>query len=164
LSAEAWQKLYQQLTEQIEKVIQLRFSVYVPNFDAPITDVHSAFVNLSPTLSEIEKQLALAMRIKALADRKVAAFKMQYQEEWDKVIVKPVKKFAVNEYSTGKERAAEANLATLETARQLRREEELQAFADEAVNVIRLHYYGLDKVRQDLRKRLDFSQQEYFSA
>jgi hypothetical protein len=96
-------------------------------------------------------------------DRKLSGEKMKFQEAWDRSIIKTVNRPTLSEYATGKERAAEANLDTLMHAMNLRRLEEWKSFADEAVDIIKLHYYGLDKIRQDLRKRLDLAQADSYS-
>jgi hypothetical protein len=157
-------QLQDNLVQYIEDTIAFRFEAVIPNFQADAVEIHSALIDTQDRLSRIERLLSNAVRVKAAADRKVAMFKMNYQEQWDRAIVKVNSRPTLNEYATGKEKAAEANLATLEVQRQLRREEELQSFANEAVDVIKLHYYGLDKVRQDLRKRLDLETQAQFNA
>ena len=125
--------------------------------------MHRALVAVQGSLNTLELYLSKVMRAKAVADRRVASVKMVWQEAWDKAIAKPSRRMALTEYATGKEKAAEANLAAFDEARLLRTAEELQSFANEAVDVIRLHYYGLDKIRQDIRKRLDMSQTDYYS-
>lgn len=157
------EQLQQSLTEYIEKSIELRFEFNVPVFGAEATELHRSLVEVQDILSQLEQYLSQSMRAKAVADRRVASARMVWQEVWDKAISKPSKRMTLTEYATGKEKAAEANLAALNEARTLRQEEELQTFANEAVDVIRLHYYGLDKVRQDIRKRLDMSQTDYYS-
>lgn len=157
------EKLKAELTEYVEKTIALRFEVEIPNYQADVVEVHSAVITVGEVLSEIESYLSRAIRAKAASDRKVTTQKMVFQEKWDRAIVKVNSRPTLSEYATGKEKAAEANLATLNEARNLRHEEDVQSFAVEAVDVIRLHYYGLDKVRQDLRKRLDFESNVAYS-
>lgn len=156
--------LQQQLSEFIDKAISIRFETEVPSYDADITEVHRTLIAAQISLSKLERLLSESIRAKAAMDRKVSWLKLSYQESWDKAISNSHKRPTLGDFATGKEKAAEANLATLEAARLLRKEEDLQAFANEAVDVIRLHYYGLDKLRQDLRKRLDLAQTEYNSA
>ena len=155
--------LQQNLVESLEKAIKIRFEFVVPGFGAEATELNRSLVEIQDCLSQIERYLSLSMRAKAIADRKVATARMIWQEVWDKAISKPSRRMTLTEYATGKEKAAEANLAAFEEARLLRQEEEIQSFANEAVDVIRLHYYGLDKIRQDIRKRLDMSQTDYYS-
>lgn len=149
------EKLHDELTQLITEALDARFSVQLVDSDAEFADIHSSFISIQNNLTELERLLSRAMRAKSRLDRQVSVFKMDHQEKWDRAISAPAKKVSFSEYATGKEKAAEANLATLESARSLRKIEDSQAFATEAVDVIRLHYYGLDKVRQDLRKRLD---------
>ncbi len=155
--------LQDKLAEYIEAAIDVRFQFQTPEFGAGPVELHRSLVEVQEALTEIEGHLSRAMRAKALLDRRVASNRMVWQEAWDRSISTPNKRLTLTEYATGKEKAAEANLATLNEARTLRLAEELQSFATEAVDVIRLHYYGLDKIRQDVRKRLDMSQTDYYS-
>lgn len=148
-------KLHDDITKLITEAIDVRFSVELLDVDAEFVDIHKAFISVQQDLTCLESLLSQALRAKAKLDRQVTVFRMDHQEQWDRAISTPSRKVSFSEYATGKEKAADANLATLESARVLRRIEDSQAFANEAVDVIRLHYYGLDKIRQDLRKRLD---------
>jgi hypothetical protein len=156
--------LQEQLSNFIDQAIEIRFETEVPSYDANITEVHRTLIEAQINLAKLERLLSNAVRAKSALDRKVSWLKLSFQESWDRAISNSNKRPTLGDYATGKEKAAEANLATLEGARVLRKEEDLQAFATEAVDVIRLHYYGLDKLRQDLRKRLDLAQAEYQSA
>lgn len=151
------------LTTAMESAIKIRFEFQYPEFGSESIDLHRALVNIQDNLTMLEKTLGSVTGIKAALDRSVAHARLVWQEAWDRAISKPSKRISLTEYATGKEKAAEANLASLEEARELRQREELLSLANEAVDVVRLHYYGLDKVRQDLRKRLDLSQMDYYS-
>lgn len=157
------EKLKETLVELIEDSIRIRFDFNAVQFGAGPVELHRALVESQEKLTELENLLSRAIRAKALLDRQTALIKMQFQEAWDRAISKPNKRLTLSEYATGKEKSAEANLATLDQARTLRQAEELQSFSVEAVDIIRLHYYGLDKVRQDIRKRLDMSQSDYYA-
>lgn len=159
----AQETLQNQLSEYIEKTLELRYSIQVPSYDTDFVEVHRIMLKSQELLSAIEQYLSKAIRAKAAADRKIFVARMAYQEGWDRAIIKVNSRPTLNEYASAKEKAAEANLATLEHARVLRKAEELQSFAAEAADVIRLHYYGLDKVRQDLRKRLDLESNSAYS-
>jgi hypothetical protein len=147
--------LHTELGNLINETIKLRMSISTLDTESEFPEIHNELIKCQAALTDIEMLLSKAIRAKAKLDRQVFAFKMNHQEQWDRAISAPSKRVAFSEYATGKEKAAEANLATLNSARELRKVEDTQAFALEAVEVIRLHYYGLDKVRQDLRKRLD---------
>lgn len=157
------QELQDKLVEYIEKSIEARFEFKELEFGAGPVELHAALVAIQSTLTELEGYLSKAMRAKSLLDRRVAKDRMVWQEAWDKALSAANKKPSLGDYATGKEKAAEANLAALMEARILRVSEDLHSFAIEAVDVIRLHYYGLDKIRQDIRKRLDMSQTDYYS-
>lgn len=150
----------QNLETFTEQAIDLRISFEVPVFTAEAVELHRALVEVQETLSKLEILLSKAIRGKAALDRQKNHLDMVFQEAWDKALLK--KTFG-GDFVTGKEKAAEANLATLNEARTLRMLQEDCSFANEAVDIIRLHYYGLDKVRQDVRKRLDMSQTDYYS-
>lgn len=150
----------QKLETFTEQAIDLRFSFDIPGFGAEAVELHQGLVQVQEILSELERLLSKAVRAKAALDRNKAHLDMVFQEAWDKALLK--KTFS-GDFVTGKEKAAEANLATFNEARKLRSVQEDCSFANEAVEVIRLHYYGLDKVRQDVRKRLDMSQTDFYS-
>lgn len=154
--------LLSNLESFIEQSFEARFSVLIPGFGAGPVELHSSMVELGQVLSDLERTLSQAIRAKAALDRLAAQSRMVWQEAFDKALLKKKPGFG-GDFVTGKEKAAEANLAAFDEARKLRQAEESASFATEAVDVIRLHYYGLDKVRQDIRKRLDMSQTDYYS-
>ena len=153
--------LQQQLTECIEKAIKLRFEFKIVDADAGPVELHSDLVESQLILSDIEELLSKAIRAKAKLDRRVASAKMVYQEKFDKAISNAGKRPTLGDYATGKEKVSEANLAAFKELRELASEENSQSFANEAVDIIRLHYYGMDKVRQDIRKRLDIQSADF---
>jgi hypothetical protein len=146
-----------------EQAIDLRFGVQGVPYGAGPVELHSALVGTQEILSELESLLGSAVRGKALLDRKIASAKMVWQEAFDKGLEKVQRKPSFGEFTSSKEKTSAANLEAFEEARVVKQLEEHVSFANEAVEVIRLHYYGLDKVRQDLRKRLDMSQTDYYS-
>jgi hypothetical protein len=157
------QELQLKLEEYLEKAIDSRFKFVPAEFGSGPVELHRCLVDVQETLTELEDYLSKSVRAKSLLERRVAKVRMEWQEAWDTAINKVNKRPSLGEYATGKEKASEANLATLNEARMLRQEENFLSFAAEAVEIIRLHYYGLDKVRQDIRKRLDMSQTDYYS-
>ncbi len=157
------EELRAKLEKHLEDAIDIRFSFLTPEFTAGPVELHRALVEAQEIITALERYLSDSMRAKSLLERRVAKARMVWQEAWDTAIAKVNKRPSLGEYATGKEKASEANLATLNEARVLRVQEEFLSFAVEAVDVIRLHYYGLDKVRQDIRKRLDLSQTDYYS-
>jgi|SRR6187402_347813 len=156
--------LQTKLVEFIEQAVELRFKFNLVDISADPITLHNSLVAVQETLSELESLLSKSMRAKASLDRRTFKARSSHQEMWDRAISVTNNRPTLSEYATGKEKAAEANLATLESARTLRREEEMLSYAVEAVEIIRLHYYALDKIRQDIRKRLDFSQTDLFNS
>ncbi len=157
------QELQEKLTKYLEEAIATRFEFVNPEFGDEPVKLHHSLVDVQNSLTRLEGYLSKSIRAKSMLDRKLSSVRMKYQESWDTAIVKTLNRPTLSEYSTGKERAAEANLATFTQAIALRQLEEVKSFADEAVEVIRLHYYGLDKVRQDIRKRLDLAQSDSYA-
>jgi hypothetical protein len=157
------QELQKKLESYLEKSIETRFEFSIPEFGTGPVELHRSLVEVQESLNILERYLSNSVRAKAKLDRDEARVKMVWQEAWDRAISATNKKPSFGDYTTGKEKAAEANLATLTEARSLRQLQDMQSFANEAVEVIRLHYYGLDKIRQDIRKRLDMSQTDYYS-
>lgn len=156
-------ELRSELENITESAITIRFEFEIPAYGAGPVELHNCLVQVQDNLSSLEQLLSKAVRAKAALDRKEAHLKMVWQEAWDSALMKKKASFG-GDFITGKEKAAEANLATLHESRILRVIQEDLSFANEAVDVIRLHYYGLDKIRQDVRKRLDMSQTDYYST
>ncbi len=152
----------QRLQDCTEKAINVRFKFQAPDFGEGPVELHSALVAVQESLTQLEEYLSQAIRAKADLDRKEFKLKMIWQEAFDRALVKKSSGFG-SDFVTGKEKSAEANLAAFNEARALRLVQEELSFANEAVDVIRLHYYGLDKVRQDIRKRLDESRTDFYS-
>lgn len=153
--------IQKQLTEYIEEAIRLRFEFNIIDTGAGPVELHKDLVQAQMTLSDLEELLSKAIRAKAKMDRRVASVRMVYQEKFDKAISNAGKRPTLGEYATGKEKVSEANLAAFNELRELASEETTQSFAGEAVDIIRLHYYGLDKIRQDIRKRLDLQSADF---
>lgn len=157
------EELRVKLAEYLEGAIEARFDFSDIEFGAGPVELHSALVDVQSHLTKLERFLSDSIRVKAALDRKESHAKMVWQEAFDKALTTKKPNFGAD-FVTGKEKIAEANLATFNELRVLNRLQEAQSFANEAVDVIRLHYYGLDKVRQDIRKRLDLSQSDYYAS
>jgi hypothetical protein len=156
------QELRSELEILIEEAVETRLGFGGVEFGAGPVELNRALVDVQQTLSRLEIYLSRAIRLKAKMDRQEAHVRMTWQEAFDKALTKKKANFG-SDFTTGKEKSAEANLASFNEARTLRMIQEDQSFATEAVDVVRLHYYGLDKARQDIRKRLDMTQTEYYS-
>jgi hypothetical protein len=157
------EELRKKLEDHIEKTIEKRFSFLLPDLTAGPVELNHALIAVQEILTEIEGHLSKAMRAKAALDRREAHLRMVWQEAFDRALTKPSKSFG-SEFASGKEKAAEANLAAFDHARLLRTVQEDASFGTEAVEIIRLNYYVLYMFRQDVIKRLDMSQSDYYSS
>ncbi len=102
-------------------------------------------------LDRVEELLTRGIRVRARAQRAAAAAQAAVDDAWDAAIRKvraaPVQ--AGGEYSSARERHAEANLAVLDLRHAARRAHETAHHCEEAVEVIRVAHRGLDGVRGD---------------
>lgn len=151
------------LEANVERAVEIRFAFEIPDLTAGPVELNHALISAQQILTQLEDLLSRSMRAKAGLDRREAHLRMVWQEAFDRALTKPSKAFG-SEFASGKEKVADANLSAFNEARVLRNMQEDASFGAEAVDVIRLHYYGLDKVRQDIRKRLDMRQDDYYSS
>ncbi len=123
----------------------------MPQVDAPPSDVHEFLLNVRRRLDRVEHLYSSAIRIRGRAHEAATAAGHEAQDDWDNAILRiraaPVRRN--DEYSSAKERSAEANLATMTTQRSHRAALALARTCDTAVDVLRLLHRGLDGVRQD---------------
>lgn len=126
---------------------------------APYSDLVSPFqiveqlTYVRRTLDRLEELLVKAIRAKAQLARGHRIKKDQLQQAWDTHVSdqSPTRRRVLTqEYVTGKEKFAEANLATLELQRTERKSLELLSFAEETLEVIKVIHRGLNDIRQDL--------------
>ncbi len=139
---DGWVREVQSLRDEIEPM---------PPVDAPPRQVHEHLLNVRQRLDRVEHLLSLSMRLRSLARRLAVKTAGEAQEDWDNAILRvraqPTRQGG--EFSSAKERYAEANLATLTAQRQARHAADVAQRADDAVEVIRLHHRALDAIRQD---------------
>jgi hypothetical protein len=157
------EELRSRLEAHVEAAVDLRFAFEIPDLTAGPVELNHALILVQQILTRLEDLLSRSMRAKAGLDRREAHLRMVWQEAFDRALTKPSKSFG-SEFASGKEKSADANLAAFNEARVLRAVQEDASFGTEAVDVIRLHYYGLDKVRQDIRKRLDMRQDDFYTS
>jgi len=123
----------------------------MPGTQAAPHEVHEHLLDVRRRLDRVEHLLALGLRVRAMAHRGVARSTADAEEAWDDAILRvrsaPVRRG--DEYSSARERAAEANLATIEARRAVRAAQDAASHCDEAVDVLRTLHRGLDSVRQD---------------
>lgn len=139
----------------LQEAVDLRGNLGMDAYD-DLSNPYQVVEQLSrvrATLDRIEELLVLATRAKASLTRAHRTTKDEQQLAWDQHVTsqsalkRPV---LTQEYVTGKEKFAEANLATLELQRAERKSLEVLSFAEEALDVIRIIHRGLEGIRQDL--------------
>lgn len=160
MTREAEDKQRETLKAWIEESVDLRYgrSEGMPEL-SPYTDLLAPFqiveqlTFIRQRLDRLEELLVNCVRAKASLKRAHQQAKDDHQQAWDhhvtdsSAVRRPV---LTQEYVTGKEKFAEANLATFELQRKERKAGEILSFADEATEVVRQLHRGLDGVRQDL--------------
>ncbi len=140
------------LDEYLSEAQDLRTSLPpMPDTQAAPAEVHDYLLDVRRRLDRMEHLLATAVRVRGRVRRAAANATHQADDDWDEAILKvraaPVRRH--DEYSSAKERSAEANLATMTARRAARAAADLASTCDEAAEVLRLLHNGLDNVRRD---------------
>lgn len=151
MSEEAKDLLKSWLTEALELRGQLGLAAY-DDLETPY-QITEQLTQVRGILDRIETLLVYAIRAKAKAARANRVAKENVQDAWDRHVTdqSPTKRRVLTqEFVTGKEKFAEANLATLELQRIERKTLELLSLAEETLDVIRVIHRGLNDIRQDL--------------
>lgn len=158
------------IKDWIEEAVDLRYGRIkgIPDL-APYSDLLAPFqvteqlTFIRQRLDRLEELLVNSVRARASLKRAYQQTKDELQLAWDthvtstSAVRRPV---LTQEYVTGKEKFAEANLATLELQRTERKAREVLSFAEEAVDVIKQLHYGLDGIRHDLLSQVKAMQVE----
>lgn len=125
----------------------------MPDLAAGLVIAMATVVDVRKRLDRVEAILARTIRIRGMAKRNLAMAQATADDAFDRVI--DANRSAVtsrgNEYSSARERAAEANLATLDLIHRARHAAASASICDDAVEVVRLSWRGLDGLRQDLQ-------------
>ncbi len=123
----------------------------MPGVQAAPHEVHEYLLDVRRRLDRIEQLVAVAVRIRATARRFAQRKNDSAESAWDEAIVRirnaPVRRG--DEFSSARERAAEANLATIALRRTARDGAEALSHAEEAHEHLKLLHRGLDGVRHD---------------
>lgn len=139
----------------LEEALELRGSLGLAPYDdlvAPF-QITEQLTNVRARLDRVEELRIKAVRAKASVKKAHQKVKDELQDAWDSHVTntsavrRPV---LTQEYVTGKEKFAEANLATFEQRKAERKSGELLSFAEETLEVIHIIHRGLNDIRQDL--------------
>lgn len=145
-------KTRETLNSYIEEVYRLRFNADVSKPGEGPSEILARLMTTRKSLDRIEELFMSCLRVKAKANRMKDSAQATVEDEWDQAVMNTRSATVVrgSDMIGPRERYANANLATLATRRNARSVAELASVADEAVDVIRVAYRGLDSVRQDL--------------
>ncbi len=134
----------------------LRALPEAPSVDATLLELHAYLLDVRRRQDRAEELLRLAIRLRGAVRRRSAGVADTAGDAWDRAAVRlraaPVQ--SGDGFSSAKERAAEANLAVLDLRLAARTAATLVDLCDDAVEVIRIVYRGLDSVRFDVGQLL----------
>ncbi len=141
----------------VGEAILLRFDTDSPTFDADPAEILATLQDVRRRLDRGEELYANSMRIKNRVERDKALTQAVADDAWDAAINTARtdrRTVAVlntrDEFSSAKERTAEANLATVEHRRKARIAADAYTAVTGHVDVLRTLHRGLDNVRHDL--------------
>ncbi len=133
--------------------LELRMTSALPIHDATPGELTDSLAEIRCRLDRVEELLSRVIRIRARLQRCLHAAQATLDDAWDEAVTvqrsAPVRRGG-DEYTTARERHAEANLATLDLRTATRHAAELAHHADEAVEVIRLAHRGLGDLRHEV--------------
>jgi hypothetical protein len=135
----------------LAEVAELR-AVEVPGVSAQPPEVHKALVEARGGLDRVEEILAMSMVLRSGAEARAKDLTETADEELDKAIVARSKR--ARDFEGARERLAMASLDTLSERRAARTAVKAADLAVSIEKRVRLHYYGLVKLRDELADRL----------
>jgi hypothetical protein len=107
-----------------------------------------ALIDLRQRLDRVEELYGKALRVRGQARRGAEQTEAVAQDAFDTAML--AGQDTREEFSSARERNAEANLAALSERRAARSGALLAGYCDEAVELLRLTYRGLEGARQDI--------------
>lgn len=108
--------------------------------------IRIALLDVRARLDRIEEILSNFIRLRGATVRQAVAARHAAGDAWDAHAVAARR----GDYEGAKERYAQWSVATLDEQRSARQAEKQQSVLDEAVEIVRLVYKGLDATRYDL--------------
>lgn len=140
------------LKNYLTEALDLRFGHELPGPQATPQDIFTALLDVRQRLDRIEHFLAAATRARHRTRAAVDLATAVAEDAWDEQIHQqrqaPVS--TGPDYTSAKERHAEANLATMDQRRAVRAAAATHHAVDEVFEVLKLTHRGLDGTRHDL--------------
>lgn len=143
------------LEAYLTEALELRVVTDLPDPGSDPKHVLESLVHTRGRLDRVEELLQRALRLRHRVQRSVAVVRAVHDDARDAVLTNARKQRGGpvtrdnDQYTSAQERAAEANLATVEHRRSLRQAEEVASHCDEAVEILRLTHRGLEGIRVD---------------
>lgn len=139
----------------ITEALGLRSGLVLPSIDQGPVEVLERLIEVRTRLDRVEELLSRAVRFRTAVRVRLKEASGSLDEAWASKVAQPaaVRRRAASDGWGGaapRERYAEADLATLEEKRNVRRLEQWFDQVNDAVEVIRQAHRGLDTTRQDL--------------
>ena len=135
----------------LAEVAKLR-DVEVPGVSAQPPEVHKALVEARGGLDRVEEILAMAMVLRSGAEARAKELTEKADDDLDRALV--ARSARAREFEGARERLAAASLDTLAERRAARSAVRAADLATSIEKRVRLHYYGLVKLRDELADRL----------
>jgi hypothetical protein len=141
------------IADLLDEVLQLRLEVSLPSSQAIPQIVLDSLLDARAKSDRVEEISIKILRRRSKVLRYVAVLKASVDDKWSTAIVDMKKSSARNrdQYEGPRERYAEADLAVLDSRRKLRQAEEVLALLDEASDVIKVAFRGINDILQDHR-------------
>lgn len=140
------------LSTMMAEALDLRLGVKLPAAGSGLIEIEQSLLDVRRRQDRIEELLGNAIRAKARCHRAANHATAAAHDAFDQALQAarsgPVMRGG--EYVSAKERQAEANLATMSARIAQRNAEDLHMVCEEAVDLLRLTWRGIDGARQDL--------------
>ncbi len=142
----------EKISSLMDEVLELRTQILVsPSSETTPVQLIDGLKDVRRRLDRTEDILVSLLRYKAIAHTLKSGLAADQEDAWDAAVTSSSKSRQINsDFSSAKERYADANLATLESLRKLRKAERFYDSCDSAVEQCRIMYRGLERVRQDI--------------
>lgn len=145
------EQIFDVLQRHVAEALATRYNAGLPEVGADPRTLLESLQHARRSLDRVEELLTQTMRLRAATQRVASHAGNEFDDAWDQAAVarKNAPVIHGGEFSSARERTAEANLATLDLRNTARRAGDLAHRCDEAVDLIRLAHRGLEGLRQD---------------
>jgi hypothetical protein len=138
----------------LSEALGLRSGLSLPSINQGPVEVLERLIDVRTRLDRVEELLSRAVRFRTAVRSRLKEASGSLDEAWATKVAQPSARRRVASDGWGgsapRERYAEADLATLDEKRNVRRLEQWFDQVNDAVEVIRQAHRGLDTTRQDL--------------